>query len=263
MSGSTDSATIAKGKTYAQQVHALLGHEAVLDLNFNENAYGTCLDGKDACDASGYNNNGIIYGASFISSPIDGTALFFDGVDDYIDCGNGADLNINDKITLTAWIYPIEYIAGTGIVQKGTGSWWNVAYGLVIRKWNDESNEAASIYFNIGDGVNSDSLHTVDLPINNWYFLVGTYNNGTMTFYLNGVNISSKGTSVKPFIIASPVVIGTWYNHFKGIIDEVRIYSEAFSIMEIEKYYVQGLKKLLADNAISQEEYSQKISELN
>jgi prepilin-type N-terminal cleavage/methylation domain-containing protein len=111
MSGSTDSADIAKGKSYDQQIHALLGYEAVLDLNFNENAYNSCPDGKDVCDASGYNNNGDISNneAAYILNPVGGYALSFDGINDRITIADSSSLDVREAITLTVWVNTDSY----------------------------------------------------------------------------------------------------------------------------------------------------------
>ena len=81
MSGSTDSATIAKGKIYAQQIHALLGANALGVWNFDEGT-GTVVK-----DLSGYNNHGVITGADWTEdTPIgQGYALSFNGSSDYVD----------------------------------------------------------------------------------------------------------------------------------------------------------------------------------
>jgi hypothetical protein len=51
--------------------------------------------------------------------------------------------------------------------------------------------------------------------------------------------------------------------YFPGLIDEVRIYSEALPATEIQEHYVQGLNKLLANQVITQAEYDQRMEEFN
>ena len=43
--------------------------------------------------------------ASILTICPSGNALRFDGVNDYVNCGNATDLNITDDITISAWIY--------------------------------------------------------------------------------------------------------------------------------------------------------------
>ncbi len=56
----------------------------VLWLRFEEGK------GDIARDSSGYNNDGKIYGASWVKGKVGG-GLQFDGVDDYVDCGSDKD----------------------------------------------------------------------------------------------------------------------------------------------------------------------------
>jgi len=48
-----------------------------------------------------------------------GSALKFDGKDDYVNCGNGASLNITGAITIEAWVNPLSSShTGYQIVSK-------------------------------------------------------------------------------------------------------------------------------------------------
>jgi len=59
--------------------------------------------GTTASDSSGYNNHGTIYGASWTSGKVGG-ALSFDGLDDYVDCGNSETLDPTQEATVEAWV---------------------------------------------------------------------------------------------------------------------------------------------------------------
>ncbi len=51
-----------------------------------------------------------------------GGALKFDGVDDYVDCGNGPSLNITGDLTVSAWVYPTAGGHNTArILDKSSG----------------------------------------------------------------------------------------------------------------------------------------------
>jgi prepilin-type N-terminal cleavage/methylation domain-containing protein len=262
MSGSTDSATIAKGKAYAQQVHALLGHEAVLDLSFNENAYNTCSDGKDVCDASGYGNNGIIYNneATFVSSPVDGYALSFDGVDDYVDCGNEINLNVAYDITVELWATGI-YEGGRTLISKGS-QYFNNDLGYSFQY----ASSPQSLYFNIGNGT-SHIERNMGLASFDWTYLAFTRNSaGVIRTYKNGA-YHAQNTLAGDISNNYSLLLGengvTSRKNWNGLIDDVRVYSEVIPTTEIQKHYVQGLEKLLANQAITQAEYTQRIEEFN
>jgi hypothetical protein len=62
------------------------------------------IQGTLVPDLSGTGNDGTIKGAP---QPIDGhlgKALQFGGVDDCVDCGNAASLNLTEKVTLACWV---------------------------------------------------------------------------------------------------------------------------------------------------------------
>ena len=54
-----------------------------------------------SADHSGLNNHGTIYGATETDGKIN-KGLYFDGVDDYVDCGNVID--VTNKLTVIAWV---------------------------------------------------------------------------------------------------------------------------------------------------------------
>ena len=81
------------GRTAAQE------EGLVLYLSFDEGA------GDTARDSSGHGNNGEINGPKWVEGA-DGKALEFDGVDDYVEVPYNDMFNINDAMTLAAWVKP-------------------------------------------------------------------------------------------------------------------------------------------------------------
>jgi len=260
MSGSTDSATIAKGKAYAQQVHALLGANAVGIWNFDEEEIGTCSDGSDVCDVSGYGNHGTFYGdTQFVNSNIERYALSFDGTGDYVNCGNGESLDITDVITLEAWVKLNEY---TGTANDGiAGRDWQFQLTADTRYTGVRYN----FFINSLSGQYIKTQETIGVGV--WHHVVGTYNkdagDNNLKIYVNGVldNSSTKTDSANP---TENFLIGNLDEQYiDGLIDNVRIYSEALPATEIQKHYVQGLENLLVNQAITRLEYDQRMEEFN
>jgi prepilin-type N-terminal cleavage/methylation domain-containing protein len=261
MSGSTDSATIAKGKSYAQQVHALLGSEAVLDLNFNENAFDTCPDGKDTCDASGYNNNGTISGAVYVSSPVDGYALSFDGVDDYVDLpANSTSLQLGNTGTITAWVKANSFSQSINIIYTSTGN-LDVDKAPYIYCGAD-----GKLVAKLGGTTQQTIISDIYLSVEQWYFILFKWDGSNVWLYANDSIYTTAQIVTNQF--TGDFRIGRWIpitpeRIWNGLIDEVRIYSEALPSTEIQKHYVQGLEKLLFNQVITQAEYDQRVEDFN
>jgi prepilin-type N-terminal cleavage/methylation domain-containing protein len=265
MSDSTDSAEIAKRKSYAQQTHALLGHEAVLDLNFNENDYDTCPDGKDACDASGYNNNGTIYndGAAYVSSPVDGYALSFNGTSDYINLGNPASLKITGDLTFSSWLKP------TTVAPTYQGILPDLGSGAIDRNFQTYL-QGSRMYFAHGNGTGSWSYQTATGVViaDEMHFYVWVVNGTSLSFWKDGTKIGATVAMSNAVVVpagAGDKHIGGRLTSemFSGIIEDVRIYSEALPSTEIQKHYVQGLEKLLSNQDITKAEYDRRMEEFN
>jgi prepilin-type N-terminal cleavage/methylation domain-containing protein len=261
MSGSTDSAAIAKGKTYAQQVYAFLGSNAVGVWSFDEETVNTCSITQDACDISGYNNHGTFVGDTYyVDSDIEGYALSFDGTGDYVDCGNDSSLNFSTKtFTIGVW----GKVASTGgnlaLISKAS-----YADGWIFYIYSN----------NLRFGQHSDynTLATTETYNDNtWhYFVVTRESNDDGVLIVDGVEAKRAtdffaGRNVDS--VTKKLTIGAenegsvkWFN---GLIDEVRVYTTALSPAEIQMHYVQGLEKLLANQAITQVEYDQRMEEFN
>jgi len=262
MSGSTDSATIAKGKAYAQQVHALLGSNAVGVWNFDE-GIGTTLT-----DISGYGNNGTLNkgangtGLDWVPSDIEGTALQFDGVDDYVGCGNNISLNITNVGTWEVWLKSYSKGGSVAIIDKFTG-YYN-GYRLFYT--------TGSVFLQTGNGSatkNSPSIPASEFLNNIWHHIIVTKDNSGFRIYHNGIFYNLNSISDNITVNTKTLRIGyNAYNsgegrYFNGLIDEVRIYSVVLPTTEIQKHYVQGLERLLSNQAITKTEYIQRMAEFN
>jgi hypothetical protein len=239
-------------------VHALLGHEAVGVWNFDEGADTTCYD------ISGYGNNGTIHGdPDWVLSDINGYLLSFDGTGDYVEISDNDLLDFGDEnFTLEAWVYNNEKVANKAILTKTTGySDSLVNYALdqsAINGWR----------FRVGGGSNMVQSLT-GYEIEEWVHVVGVYRQGgyyaNIELFINGNSVAVKTGVDSPIPNIGGLYIGSYYitNSFSGLIDEVRIYSEALPSTEIQKHYVKGLEKLLANQAITQAEYDQRMEEFN
>ena len=104
-------------------------------------------------------------------------------------------LDINDAITISAWIYPKSWGGGTTgrIVDKTIGT----AYGFFV--WSSGGGKVSFYWY---DGTSTHQISSSDgsVSLDSWQHAVVTYDKSTVRFYINGV---PKGSSPQTTPIAS------------------------------------------------------------
>jgi len=190
------------------------------------------------CANQYYTTEGVVWSFTTGNSVADtnGFALQFDGVDDFLNCGNGSSLQITgNKITLEALINVTEFksqpFAGSVIVKdQGSNS-----SGYMIRCGGN-----GIINFNIGNG----SWHEISTPanslqLNQWHHVAATYDGALMKIFIDG-ELAAQSNSV--FTIGnannSNLLVGDSPGFpgrvFNGKIDEVRIWNVARTESQIQ-----------------------------
>jgi hypothetical protein len=207
--------------------------------------------GTVANDSSGNGNKGTISGCTWVEGKVK-SALEFNGTNAYVNCGNGASLNLTDNMTISAWVKVPELLPQNGlgpiIGKKHLG-------GTTFGYWLTAS-EYGIITLSVSNGTVSDSgQSSAKLAANVWQMVTATFSSGKIDYYYNGVlfdsdNISAAITSISSgsenlAIGASSAMDAGGPYFFKGIIDEVKLYNRALSADEIKADYdaVAGKKK--------------------
>ncbi len=206
--------------------------------------------GTEAGDSAG-KNDGKIYGAIWVPGKL-GSALYFDGVDDYVEIPDSESLDLT-SFTVEVWVYPREIKSDyQPLIVKGEQE---RNYGLLIRP--DEMRIHFSFKRTDGTWAASDSVGS--LTLNAWNHVAMTYDGSKLRLYLNGQLDREVAESGTPMQSGAPVRIGkgiSMFTPFKGMIDEVRIYNRALSTSEIEEYYENCIRVLRSfvgsDNSISE-----------
>jgi hypothetical protein len=191
-------------------------------------------EGGNASDSSSNDNVGKLFGNPQWqpSAGKIGGALEFDGVDDFVDCGDDASLDITDQITLAAWVKTND--AGNSqfnpFVTKGDRT-----YGLKHHSQN-------TIEFVIYDGTWRVTHYPVDGSFNGlWHHLAGTYDGSKLKLYIDGKlevttaytgSIASSAANLN--IASNSDESDRFYN---GAIDDLRIYNYALSGNKITTLY--------------------------
>jgi len=161
---------------------------------------------------------------------------YFDGVNDYVDAGNGASLNITNTITVSAWI---NYRSTDGnahaVISKGAAFGSASNYYLVIF-----SN--SRVFFDFWTGSVRKSIElTNGITANNWYHIVGVYDGTNHIIYRNG--IVDKLNSIGSFVMdttADNLRIGKDNTYYGNILSRnFTIYNRALSPAEISRLYLR------------------------
>ena len=177
-------------------------------------------------------------------------ALTFDGVNDYVDAGNGASLRITGSFTITAWINPSAF-PGTDdnpVINKEDIT-PGCSYALNVTRDNGPE-QFYVLVSNDGvcgpSAINAQRYSATTLSAGQWYHITGVYDAAAQTLhvYLNGVLNDGTLAGTVPAAInntAGNVNIATRGSdtnlHFQGTIDDARVYNRALSAAEIWQLY--------------------------
>ena len=160
------------------------------------------------------------------------TGLNFDGVNDYINCGNSPVFNLTSSLSVEAWIKRSvsgtdDCIIGKDVFANGTG------YAFWVYQ-----NNKLTLRFS-----NREYIGTASIPLNTWTHVAATYNASTNTLrlYINGIlDASFTGVAV-PVSNTSNLYIGTPQDAvanpsfaFSGSLDEVRVWDRELVQSEIQ-----------------------------
>ena len=142
------------------------------------------------------------------------------------------DFGTND-FTLEAWIYPIDGGRTFDSTKYGTIISQFVA-GSITNSWGWAIGISAGGVFNYMSletgGTNRLTVTGLSYPINTWHHVACVRNNGTITFYINGVSVGSASYASAISYNASASVnigrsafVGAYENWLKGYISNLRV----------------------------------------
>ncbi|MDD5145201.1 MAG: LamG domain-containing protein, partial [Candidatus Pacebacteria bacterium] len=178
-----------------------------------------------------------VSGAPSFNGGSQGSALQFDGVDDFASIPNSATVAVDSNLTVEAWIKPSGSGTRTFISKRNAApSYYD--YGMWVQS---SSYLRFLVQTNVTYvGITSDNV----LTMGNWYHVVGTYDGSRLKLYINGVlQSNTPGLSGNITKGGNSLIIGAWipYNEtFNGSIDEIRIYNRDLSPEEVRYHYNRG-----------------------
>lgn len=198
---------------------------------FDEGSGSTAYDSVNA-------NNGSIYEASWVESGRVNSALIFDGYNDRVEIPDSDSLDapsVSNKITLEAWLNLAEAYPGGSpqhyVIDSRDGSTGGYGFNVdsdLIQCW-------VGGYY---------PYLPATLEVGVWHHVACTYDGSEMIIYVDGVVAGSRTVTRVIMPSSSPLFIGQRYTQserFKGMIDEVAVWSEALPQQEIQQHYQNGL----------------------
>ena len=209
------------------------------DLSDSLVAYWTFTGNADDEGDHGY--DGVVNGATLIDDRFGNTnsAYSFDGVDDEITIivTDGFD-EFDDpetEFTIAAWCKPDS--GASGFIFSNTTE----------DGWHDLRFHGKKASMGIRDAVWTPTVVTANETIteNEWHHFACTFNNPTMTIFVDGQNQGSKAFEGEVLSHGGwengGIRIGVYYlldgGYFEGGIDDVRIYNKALNLQEIQALY--------------------------
>lgn len=208
------------------------------------------MDNKNAThifDLSGYNNHCKIIDATCSEVGIIGDACYFDGAEDYLDCGNSTSLNFNSSFSVGAWFRPYDW--NDGVTNNGR---------ILVNKYDYDSG-IATTGFQLGRGFapndrNAFSIRNSSLSktisgfnitenVNTWNFAVGVLDVNNRLAIFNNDNKNQAINSVPNSFLPSGynLTIGKRSENsqgdYYGLIDSVFIYTTALTDDEVAYLY--------------------------
>jgi hypothetical protein len=229
------------------------------------------MDGRDVkwtsgtaatiIDRSNNGNNGILTNMEQLTAPVIGKigqALSFDAVNDCVNVGLSASLDITGAVTVSAWVKSNYSVYNSGFRSIATKS--SVAGSQATQQFHLADGGKYDATFVVGNTSTNLGSATVTnaLPRGVWSHVLGTYN-GTdrTTLYLNGVRVDTDYSAGFGALQQSGKNFNIGASHgstpcnsarYDGTIDDVRIYNRALSASEAKTIYREGLKKRSQSN---------------
>ena len=189
-----------------------------------------------ASDISGYGNNGTYNGGmGTVADVSNGGSLAyqFDGVNDYIDCGNA--IAPTTGYSASAWVssttFPTTNVVGT-IIEKGyDGTDEPFSFGF--------KNPTDMRSYTYDGAVRGIGTYTHGMSTGTWYHVATTFDGATWKLFVNGVEVATASdstalsqNSLNTYIGAS-WQINTVDRFLNAKLDDVRLFYRALTQAEI------------------------------
>lgn len=206
--------------------------------------------GTFARDSSGWQNNGTLFNGSDSCSAFNcpswvsgiySNAIQLDGINDYVNISDSANLNMtSERLSLAAWVRLNGTVGAdtTGKIISKTAGPGSEQYELLYT--TDSHGTANRFRFDLRTSSGLVILYTNETfaSANVWYHVAGVYNSTHMIIFVNGREKNATAQSGSITGRAADVSIGRTTGggqNFNGTVDELRVYNETLTAARISE----------------------------
>lgn len=198
--------------------------------------------GNTITDLSGNGNNGtLVNGVAFDSG--NGGSLVFDGINDYVNCGNSSLLS-SSNITFSAWVKRTASFGNGACLFWAKASANYASTGYYIELYSPTGTNRATLIACNGNPASSSFIDSIpsntSFPLNTWVNFTFTLNSNTPAMYFNGIS-SSLTILGTPAITSNNnikyLLQNTYGNYTSANISQIQIYNRALSSTEVLQNY--------------------------
>ncbi|MDP6583435.1 MAG: LamG domain-containing protein, partial [Anaerolineales bacterium] len=187
--------------------------------------------------AANANGSGLQY-----VSGVRGTAIDFDGTDDYVCtyasdtgvCDDNTNFDFTDSVTMGAWI-------NLDAINFQIFNKYNITYGYRLYSAN-----TTNITFGL-DGIPAEAVATTRTSLNWWHHVVASYDGTAMRIYVNGVEAEFEPATGTITNSDDPLTIGVQLNndsYGNGTLDEPFMTATVLTASQIKHMYEVGARAL-------------------
>ena len=212
-------------------------------------------EGTAVHDNSGNENNGMLYGGPGWAPGVFGTAIRFDGVDDYMEADGYAGISGGNDRTICMWIQAAGPggILSYGAETTGNGGKWNMSVNaegkLDITVWNGRVYGSTKLTEGLWHHITA-VLGDMDGNGLKQVWDIRLYVDGEPEILTYAVGPDTVIETLRE----EPVHLGAWdgngdtgiIGYLPGMLDDVRMYDAALSAVEIQQI-IQGPLDLIGN----------------
>lgn len=192
------------------------------------------------------NDGTLTNGPTWVGSRYPGGygSLYYDGSDDFVDCGNSTAFDVTSKLTISAWFATISGIARAVVSKWTTGAGTNNSYTVVPSVTTPQK---LSVLIQQSDGTVKTADGATDFSATKYNHGVLVADGTNVICYLNGKADGSIGYDGTIKVTTKKLLIGKLREEdsildFLGNIDDVCFWNRGLSAREVSQLYQEQLR---------------------